>query len=724
MTTNSSKLLSGRAQVVDYGNLTADRYQFLSLGQAEPNLGPGNANSVLSLSTNNTRVWSNSLTLTSITTTGNISALGNISANYFFGNGSQLTGINGANVNYILNGNSYANITSPNGNLVINTSGPGWTFTTNGNLVFPNNGAIYDSANSLVLVSNNGNYNWTFDNTGNLITQGNISANTYFGNGSLLTGVVASSANANSLTGNTLSNNVINSNLQTVGNLANLTVTGNVTANYYFGDGSQLTNINGSLSGNITFSNTTISTNIIDANINLAPTGNGVVSIASGNGGATGIQLGSNTAGQLVSNALTLTVNTSVTNSIAELNQILGKLVPVAPPAFPGGQTLSITSATTAARMCSGFVQLNNTTTGNKTVPAGTLVNAVRSNAYSTNTITNTGPGDSGTITAYLNSTNAGNVTLNVNATPTGNGTYSNLVITNNEDYHIVNANIASGFWYVFSAQATGVVPSGWNEVYIGDTAAYSTNTPYWYYDASTAPAPAFTSTSFTACASPSLTYSSTIPHYNTGTNFIIQFNVNNLSGNMYPNNGNLLTNTTTAGGAFQAPVSVSYSSANITVPLAQNLYVGSGNVSANTIANITAGFGSSNSGPQVTVTNSYNLTSYTFTPGATVLYKTGTSTAIDESNIVIGSSIGSGSGNAYRIVNPGTGNTPGFSGSEAQFNSQTGPFYSYDATVVGSGSQGLLTFNQTNYASGAYLPAGPNLSGQGSAQWLALIHI
>jgi hypothetical protein len=99
-------------------------------------------------------------------------------------------------------------------------------------------------------------------------------------------------------------------------------------------------------------------------------------------------------------------------------------------------------------------------------------------------------------------------------------------------------------------------------------------------------------------------------------------------------------------------------------------------------------------------------------------LYKTGTGTAIDESNIAIGSTIGTGSGNGFRIVNPGTGNTPVFTGNEAQFNSQTGPFYTYDATVVGSGSQGVLTFNQTNYSNGSYLPIGPNLSTQVAAQW------
>ena len=38
---NSIRLLSGRVPVTSLGNLTADRYEFLALNQAEPNLGTG-----------------------------------------------------------------------------------------------------------------------------------------------------------------------------------------------------------------------------------------------------------------------------------------------------------------------------------------------------------------------------------------------------------------------------------------------------------------------------------------------------------------------------------------------------------------------------------------------------------------------------------------------------------------------------------------------------------
>jgi len=95
---NNSKLLSGRVPVTPYSNLTVDRYQFLGLGSAEPSLGAGDANSVLTLSTSNSRVWSNTLTLTSLNVLGS-SNLGDISNVHIFG------GANGQLVQTDGNGN-------------------------------------------------------------------------------------------------------------------------------------------------------------------------------------------------------------------------------------------------------------------------------------------------------------------------------------------------------------------------------------------------------------------------------------------------------------------------------------------------------------------------------------------------------------------------------------------------------------------------------------------
>jgi hypothetical protein len=136
---------------------------------------------------------------------------------------------------------------------------------------------------------------------------------------------------------------------------------------------------------------------------------------------------------------------------------------------------------------------------------------------------------------------------------------------------------------------------------------------------------------------------------------------------------------------------------------------VASGSATASTTAAIATGFGSSSSGPTVTVTNSYNSTTNTFNPGVIVLRKTGNATAVDEGNVVV-TSVGTGSGNAVRIESPGSGNTPVYTANATVFNSQTSTLQTYDATVIGTTSAGVLKHDQTNYATG-YLPVGPDLS-------------
>jgi hypothetical protein len=418
------------------------------------------------------------------------------------------------------------------------------------------------------------------------------------------------------------------------------------------------------------------------------------------------IILGTPSAGNLISNAVTLTANTFITDGMVQINTVLGKLVPPSPSNFPGGQTLSIASLSTY-RMAN-IVQTDNTPGANKSVVAGATVTSVRRAAtYSTNTISTVGPGDSGTITAVRNGANVGTVTLNTNASPSANGTYGgNLVITNNFDYNQANANIAAGFWYVFSAAVSGTVaPAGWNEVYIADSATGNTNTPAWYYDNSSPSTPSFTSTTMTPPGSSTLLYSSTVPFYTNVNQFAIGTTVANVSGNMYPTSNVLSSGT--AGGSFAAPASVNYNASNI----GSNTLNAFQSASFTTTATVTTGFGASATGPQLSVNNSYATGTLTLTSALAniVLYKSGTATAIDEGNIVV-TSVGTGSGNAVRIINPGTGNTPVYTANAATFNSQSSTLQTYDATVVGSGSQGVLKHDQTNYSVG-YLPVGPDLS-------------
>ena len=173
----------------------------------------------------------------------NLSVSGNVTGAYILGNGSQLTGLpatyGNSNVStYLASGTNSNNIVTggniQGGNLI--TSGAFGNIT----------GANYVSASYFVgdgslltnVAASYGNSNVTTllasfgSNT--VSTTGNISAGYFVGNGSLLTGIATSSyGNAN-----------VNTLLAAWGSNA-LSTTGNVTASYHIGNGSLLTNITG-----------------------------------------------------------------------------------------------------------------------------------------------------------------------------------------------------------------------------------------------------------------------------------------------------------------------------------------------------------------------------------------------------------------------------------------------------------------------------------------------
>ena len=86
---NSSKLLSGRVVVTPYSDLSNSRHEFLGLSQAEPNLGTGSDGSILTISTNNQRVFSNTIAISGNTATvKNLDVTGNIIAANITANGN------------------------------------------------------------------------------------------------------------------------------------------------------------------------------------------------------------------------------------------------------------------------------------------------------------------------------------------------------------------------------------------------------------------------------------------------------------------------------------------------------------------------------------------------------------------------------------------------------------------------------------------------------------
>jgi hypothetical protein len=150
---NTSRLLSGRVPVTSYGNLTIDRYQFLGLSEAEPNLGSGTANAVLTLGVDNTRVWSDALTLNSVSVSGtsNLGSVGNIT-------------ISGGTNGYVLqtDGAGHLSWTAQTGN-----GGNGSPGGSNTQIQYNSDGSFAGSSN------------FTFDSSSNTVTiTGPLIANT------------------------------------------------------------------------------------------------------------------------------------------------------------------------------------------------------------------------------------------------------------------------------------------------------------------------------------------------------------------------------------------------------------------------------------------------------------------------------------------------------------------------------------------------------------------
>lgn len=417
------------------------------------------------------------------------------------------------------------------------------------------------------------------------------------------------------------------------------------------------------------------------------------------------IALGTNSAGSLTTNAVSVTSTQNVTDTIALMNVVLGKLVPPAPPAFPASTSISISSLTTA-RMAN-FVQTDNTATGGQQASGGSTVAVIRrSTSYSTNTISTAGPGDTGTISVIKNGSTSGSLAL----TGGNNGTNGDLVVSNNQDYHNVVSAVNANFWYSFNSSASGTVSAGWNEVYLNHSAAGRTNTTTWYCDTSAPGTPTIANTSI-ALTSNSVAYSSTVPHLTSSSVFTLTFKTNKLSGDTYPTSDTFVTGT--AGGAFGAPGSLTYAAAGIATPLAQNAYASTYTDNLTTTSSVISGFGSSSTGPSISVANGYATGTQAFAPGVTVLYKTGTSNQIEETSIPV-NSVGTGSGNGSRILNPGSTDTASYSANATAFNSQTSILTASDATVVAA----VLKHDQTNYSTG-YLPVGPDLSsGRSGSQY------
>jgi hypothetical protein len=196
------------------------------------------------------------------TTNIGVSSVGNISAPYLFGNGSQLIGLpasySNANVVTLLAGFG-SNTVSTTGNI----SG-GYFF---GNVSQANgfpagyanaNAVAYGEAGWAGNIVPSGNAVYSLGNSTNQWNDLYVSNTTIYMNN---VPVSLTAGNVLTVNGNAVLQNNSNSTIST---------TGNITADYFFGDGSQLTGISTANIGNVTFDDVNV---IGTGNLNLQPNG-------------------------------------------------------------------------------------------------------------------------------------------------------------------------------------------------------------------------------------------------------------------------------------------------------------------------------------------------------------------------------------------------------------------------------------------------------------------
>ena len=446
----------------------------------------------------------------------------------------------------------------------------------------------------------------------------------------------------------------------------------------------------------------------------------GVVTATNFHGEGGNLTLGTPTSGSFRGGAYTPAASHKIDDSVDELNYILGKLVPAQPDNI-GGVSLSLTGTAGVGRLCAGFTPTNNS--GASAPVAGTQYTRNTDSTITTNYITQYGPGDSGTVTGFVNAVGVGTTTLNVSfglyAVKSDNGTYDALQIANDKDAadSSRNVGISSLFYEVYDARLINAAsPDGYNKAHINQGSNNTANV-FWYEDPSTVAAPVISFSGVTAPSSPTLSYSSGVAHYTqaAANNFTYTMTVTNATGDMYSDHTFVTSDGQTSG--FANPGNKTYTNFGGANPPVRNFGVGSGVdcVITNTVRDLHLTLTSNHFSRYDCSTpyGSHNNQRISYSTNINIMGTTARTNEIDEDNILI-TSLGTGSGNADRVNAGATGNNPTPIYTSWSANSSVA---AYEAVVRGA----VLRHDQTNYSTG-YLPAGPNYSsGRSGAQYFQM---
>ena len=342
-----------------------------------------------------------------IVTAGVVSATGNITGNYFLGNGALLTGIDSASIQ---NGTSNVRVVSSGGNVAIGVGG---------------------TANVAV-----------FATTG-LVVTGNVDGGNINGNGSGLSSITG--GNVTGQVGNALVAGTVYTNAQpnitSVGILSSLSATGNIAGNFFLGNGSQLTGVTATEVGTLT--TLSVTGNVTAGNVNTAivsATGNITGNLFLGNGSGLTSLTGGNVTGQ-VGNALVAgTVYTAAQPNITSVGTL---------------SSLSVTGTVTGGNIATaGTVSATGNITGNFFIGNGSQLTGVTATEVGTlTTLSVTGNVTAGNVnTAIVSAT--GNIT---GGNISGNGSGLTSLTGGNVTGQVGNALVAGTVYTAAQPNITSV---------------------------------------------------------------------------------------------------------------------------------------------------------------------------------------------------------------------------------------------------------------------------
>jgi hypothetical protein len=360
-----------------------------------------------------------------IIASGFVSAVGNVTGNYVLGNGSLLTGVV-TSATAITNGTSNVAIGASNGNATISING-----TSN----------VVVISNTRVAVS------------GLVSATGNITGNYVLGNGSQLTGVVATSIGvlpSLSVSGNIISGNVNILGSQTViGNVVggNINTAGNVTGAFVLGNGSALTGVTAVAVGTLT--SLSVTGNIDAGNLRTA-----------GSITSTGNITGGNvlTGGLLSTSANVVGGNIRTTGLITATGNISGDYLRATNDIDIGGNI-------TATGFTGALVSVTGNITGGNVRTAG-LITAT-GNITGGNLIASTSVSTTGNVTG-------GNILSPGIISSTGNGIHGNIFTAG-----VVSAtgNIVGSYFIGNGSALTGLPSAYTNADVVTLLSAFGSNT-------------------------------------------------------------------------------------------------------------------------------------------------------------------------------------------------------------------------------------------------------